>query len=121
MNIADHLRLGQREQISVIQQVFRRISESLPANVSFRHAVSTDRRPHRSIDDGDTILEDLLKRMLVDCLHVSLMALSVRAAQIVDVALSCGSGRQAAPGHSQEKSPAKSENSDRPLSSALAG
>src|SRR6202011_3455053 len=44
------------------------------ADVSFRHAVGADRRAHRSIDDGDSTLEDFLKRMLVGSSHFSLIA-----------------------------------------------
>ena len=60
MDIANHVRLSQGEQVPVIQQIFRRILETIPADISFLHPVGTDRRAHRSIDDGDPILEDLL-------------------------------------------------------------
>ena len=77
MDVADHLRLRQREEVAVVQQVLRRVLEALAADVRFRHAVGADGRAHRSIDDGDAALEDLFQRMLVGFRHVSLMALSV--------------------------------------------
>src|SRR5260370_33684165 len=82
MDVTDHLRLSQGEEITVVQQVLRRVLEALPADVSFCHAVGADRRAHRSIDDGDSTLEDLFKRMLVVFRHVSLMALSVAMSAI---------------------------------------
>ena len=77
MDVADHLRLRQREEVAVVQQVLRRVLEALPADVRFRHAIGADRRAHRSVDDGDATLEDLFKRMLVGFRHVSPMSLSV--------------------------------------------
>ena len=71
MDVADHLRLRQREEVAVVQQVLLRVLEALPADVGFRHPVGADGRAHRSIDDGDAVLEDLLKRMLLGCSHVS--------------------------------------------------
>ena len=71
MDVADHLRLRQREEVTVVQQVLLRVLEALPADVRFRHAVGADRRAHRSVDDGNATLEDLFKRMLVEFSHVS--------------------------------------------------
>ena len=56
MNIANHLWLGQREEVAVIQQALRRILKALPADVRFRHSISADSRAHRSIDDGNPTL-----------------------------------------------------------------
>ena len=70
MNIADHLRLSQREKVAVVQQVLRRVLEALAADVRFRHAIGADGRAHRSIDDGDAALENLFKRMLIGCSHL---------------------------------------------------
>src|SRR6185437_8266709 len=69
MDIADHLRLCQGEEVTVVQQILCRILEARSANVGFLHAVGSYRRAHRSIDDGDTAFEDLLKGMLVSCHH----------------------------------------------------
>src|SRR5262252_8139815 len=49
MNVANHLWLRQREYVSVIQQPLCRALEAFPADVSFRHAIGTYRRAHRSI------------------------------------------------------------------------
>ena len=63
MDVADHRRLGQREEIAVVQQVLLRVLEALAADVGFRHPVGADGRAHRAVDDGDALLEDLLQRM----------------------------------------------------------
>ena len=63
MDVADHRRLGQREEIAVVQQVLLRVLEALAADVGFGHPVGADGRPHRAVDDGDAVLEDLLERM----------------------------------------------------------
>ena len=64
MNVADQLRLRQREQVAVVQQVLLRVLEALPANVRLFHPVGADGRPRRSINDGDAAFEDLFERML---------------------------------------------------------
>ncbi len=69
MNIADHLRLSEGEEIAVVQQIFRRVLESLAANVRFRHSIGADRGAHRTVNDGDSTLDDLLKRMLASYGH----------------------------------------------------
>ena len=64
MNVANHLRLRQRKQVAVVQQVFFRVLEMpLPANVRLLHPVVADGRPRRSIDDGDAAFKDLSQRM----------------------------------------------------------
>ena len=69
MNVADHLRLREGEEITVVEQVLGRVLEALPANVGFFHAVGADGRAHRSVDDGDAVLEDLFQRMFPGCVH----------------------------------------------------
>src|SRR6202048_5033338 len=71
MDVTDHIRLSQGEEVAIVPQILRRVLEVFPAAVSFRHAISADRRAHRPIDDGDSTLEDLLKRMLVESSHFS--------------------------------------------------
>src|ERR1700744_2681017 len=71
MDVTDHLWLSKRKNVTVIQQILRGVFETLPADVSFCHAVSANRRAHRSINDGDSALEDLLKRMLPGYSHLS--------------------------------------------------
>jgi hypothetical protein len=55
MNVADHLRLRQREQVAVVQQILGRVLEALPADIRFRHPVGADGGAHRSINDGDAL------------------------------------------------------------------
>ena len=55
VDVADHLRLREREEVAVVQQVLLRICEALAADVRLLHAVGTDRRPHRPVDDGDAL------------------------------------------------------------------
>ena len=64
MDVADHLRLRQGEDVAVVQQVLGGVFEALAADVGFRHAVGADGRAHRSVDDGDSAFEDLFERML---------------------------------------------------------
>jgi hypothetical protein len=69
MDIADHVRLREREQVSIVQEVLLRVFEAIPTDICFRHPIGTDCRAHRSINDGDSILEDFLKRMLMSFCH----------------------------------------------------
>src|SRR6185369_9060577 len=71
MNVADHLWLGQREEVTVVKQAFRGVLEAVPTDVRFGHAIRADGRAHRSVDDGNTIFEDLFQRMCVEFSHVS--------------------------------------------------
>ena len=64
MDVTDHVRLGQRKQVPIVEQVLGRVLKAVPANVRFLHAVGADRRAHRPIDDGDSTFEDLEQRML---------------------------------------------------------
>ena len=61
VDVADHLRLRQREEVAVVQQILLRVLEALAADVRLRHAVGADGRPHRAVDDGDALLEQLLR------------------------------------------------------------
>ncbi len=69
MDVADHVRLGEGEEVTVVQQVLGGVFEALAADVGFLHAVGADGRAHRSVDDGDAGFEDLFQRMLLGCLH----------------------------------------------------
>ena len=64
VNVADHLRLREREQVAVVQQVFLRIAEPLAADVGFLHLVGADGGAHGAVDDGDALFEDGAQRML---------------------------------------------------------
>src|ERR1700733_11892107 len=77
MDVADHLRPRQGEEVTVVQQILLRVLEAIPPDVRFRHAVRADRGAHRTIDDGDSTLEYLFKGMLADFHHVSPKDLSV--------------------------------------------
>jgi hypothetical protein len=70
MDVADHFWLGKREEVTIVEQALLRVLEALPANVRFRHPVRADRRTHRPVNDGNPILKDLFKRMLVGFRHV---------------------------------------------------
>src|SRR6202000_3338638 len=69
MDVANHLRLSQREEIAIVQNILLRILETLAANIGFRHVVRTNRRAHRPINNGDPALENLFKGMLACCSH----------------------------------------------------
>ena len=71
MNVADHFWLGQREEVTIVEQAFRRVLETVPTDVGFGHAIGAYGRPHGSVDDSDTIFEDLFQRMLVEFSHFS--------------------------------------------------
>jgi hypothetical protein len=86
MNVTDHSGLRQGEEIAVVQQVLLRVLEALPANVGFLHAVGTNRRAHRSVDDGDPTFEDVFKRMLMGLSHMSSMVLGMGTSQEHDPA-----------------------------------
>ena len=58
MDVADHLRLGEREEVAVVEQVLGRVLEALAADVGFRHAVGADGGAHGAVDDGDAVFED---------------------------------------------------------------
>ena len=70
VDVADHLRLREREEVAVVEQVLLRVLEALAAHVRLCHAVGADGGAHGAVDDGDALLEDLFKRMLVLCLFI---------------------------------------------------
>src|SRR5258708_1304636 len=90
MDVADHLRLREGEEVAVVQQILGCVLEAISANVGFLHAVGADRRAHRSVDNGDSTLDDLFKRMLLDFRHVFLMVLSVAMSAKANITPSCG-------------------------------
>jgi len=63
MDVADHLRLREREKVAIVEQIFGGVLEALAADVGFFHAVGADGGAHGAVDDGDAVFEDLLKRM----------------------------------------------------------
>jgi hypothetical protein len=77
MDVTDHVRLRQGEKVAIVQQVLGRVLEAVPTDVGFLHTVGADGGAHRSIDDGDSIFEDLLQRMLMVVRHFSPVAVSM--------------------------------------------
>jgi len=75
MDIADHFWPGQRKQITIVQKALGRVLESFSSDIRFRHAIAADGRAHRPVDNGNSTVEDLFQRVIVHCLHVSLMTL----------------------------------------------
>ena len=69
MNVANHFWLSQCEQVTIIQKAFPGVLEPFAPNIGLSHAVCADRRTHRSINDGDTIFENLFDGM-TSGLHV---------------------------------------------------
>ena len=55
VNVANHLRLGEREDVTVVQQILLRIFEAFTTDVGFSHAIGADGRAHRAVDDGDAV------------------------------------------------------------------
>ena len=55
------VRLREREEVAVVQQILLRVLEALAADVRFRHAVGADGRAHRAVDDGDAFPQELLE------------------------------------------------------------
>ena len=89
MNVADHIRLSQREKVSIVQEILRRVLEAAPPDVRFLHSISADGRAHRPINDGDPTFKYLLQRMLMGFCHIFLMALSVANLPADNVTFSC--------------------------------
>jgi hypothetical protein len=73
MDVADHRRLGEGEQIAVVQQVLFRVLEALATDVGLGHPVGADGGAHGAVDDRDPVLEDLLERMLAGGGHLAVM------------------------------------------------
>jgi hypothetical protein len=58
VDVADHVGLGQREQIAVVEQILLRVFEALAADVRLRHPIGADGGAHGAVDDGDTLCEE---------------------------------------------------------------
>ena len=58
MDVADHLRLGEREEVAVVEQILGGVLEAIAANIGFGHAVGADGGAHGAVDDGDAVFED---------------------------------------------------------------
>jgi hypothetical protein len=64
VDVADHVGLGDGEEVAVVEEVFGGVFEALSADVGLGHAVGADGGAHGSVDDGDAGLEDVVERML---------------------------------------------------------
>src|SRR4030095_5401514 len=61
VDIANHLRLREREKIAVVEQILLRFLEPLAPDVRFLHLVAANGRAHRSVEDRDAFPEELLQ------------------------------------------------------------
>jgi len=59
VNVADHGRLRQGEEIAIVQQVFCRVLEALTANIALLHSVGAQGGAHGAVDDGNAQRENL--------------------------------------------------------------
>ena len=57
MNAADQLRLSQHEQVGSVSDIDSMILKPLAAITFFGWVVRHDQRPHRAVDDEDTLFE----------------------------------------------------------------
>src|SRR6185312_2563736 len=88
VNIADHLRLREREEVAVIEKVLLSVLESLAAHVGFVLAVGADGRAHRAVNNGNAVGEYLGERMLAGSRHTYLMSsIRMRCARSANVAV----------------------------------
>jgi hypothetical protein len=69
VDVADHVRLREREDVAVVEQVLGRVLEPLAANVCLGHPVRADGRAHRAVDDGDALLEEALEGVTCGVAH----------------------------------------------------
>ncbi len=65
VDVADHLRLREREEVAVVEQILLRVREALAADVRLLHPVRADGRAHRAVDDGDAPAKELCERMKI--------------------------------------------------------
>ena len=64
VDVHDHLRLGEGEEVAVVEEILGGVLEAVAAHVGFGHAVGANGRAHRAVDDGDAFFEDLVKGVL---------------------------------------------------------
>ena len=69
VDVADHLRLRERKEVAVVQQIFAGVLEPLAADVGFLHPVGADRRTHRTVNNRNPLLQNLFERMLLCLRH----------------------------------------------------
>ncbi len=58
MDVADHFRLGEGEEVAVVQEVFGGVFEAVGTDIGLGHAVGADSGAHGAVDDGDPVFED---------------------------------------------------------------
>ena len=62
VNVANHLRLRERKQVAVIEQVLLRVGKALAAHVRLLHPVGADGRAHCAVNDGDALGEQAFQQ-----------------------------------------------------------
>ena len=58
MDVADHRRLGEREEVAVVEEVLGGVLEAVRTDIGLGHAVGADGGAHGAVDDGDSVFED---------------------------------------------------------------
>lgn len=53
VNVADHLGLGEREEVTVVEEILFGILEAFSPDVGLFHAIGADGGTHGAVDDGD--------------------------------------------------------------------
>src|SRR5258706_144592 len=62
VDLADHLRARDGEEVVVAAQVLAEILEALAAELRFREVVALDHRAHGAVEHEDALLEGILER-----------------------------------------------------------
>ena len=57
MDVGDDIGLGKRENVAVVEKILFRVCEAVATSVAFFQAVSSDSRPHRSVEDENAFSE----------------------------------------------------------------
>src|SRR5205085_2470029 len=78
VDVADDLRLGQREEVAVVEQILLRVAKAIATDVRLAHPISADGGAHRAVDDRDPLPQQLAQRVvLVGILFVAVLVLVV--------------------------------------------
>ena len=57
MNVADDLRVSEREDVAIVEDVLFAIGETFSARLLFTQSVSADRRAHGAIENENAFLQ----------------------------------------------------------------
>ena len=63
MDVADHLGLREREEITIVEEILFRVREARASDVRLLHPIGADRGAHGAVDDRDAAAEELLEGM----------------------------------------------------------